>query len=82
MHFKRRVAHVEPGLRNFNMYSPFPEEYNPKTISSVATYHFAPIDRQNLLNESIHKSRIYVTGGTVIDAAKYLQISNKTKRTK
>jgi hypothetical protein len=51
-HKKLRIAHVEAGLRTFNMYSPFPEEFNRKTISSMATYHFAPTEnnRRNLLN--------------------------------
>ena len=40
-----RIAHVEAGLRTFNMYSPFPEEFNRKTISSIATFHFAPTQK-------------------------------------
>jgi UDP-N-acetylglucosamine 2-epimerase (non-hydrolysing) len=45
------------------MYSPFPEEFNRKTISSMATYHFAPTEnnRRNLLNEGMDNSRIFVT---------------------
>ena len=80
-HKKLRIAHVEAGLRTFNMYSPFPEEFNRKTISSMATYHFAPTEnnRRNLLNEGIDNTRIFVTGNTVIDSAKYLELSNKTK---
>lgn len=80
-HKKLRIAHVEAGLRTFNMYSPFPEEFNRKTISSIATYHFAPTEnnRRNLVNEGIDNSRIFVTGNTVIDSAKYLELSNKTK---
>jgi UDP-N-acetylglucosamine 2-epimerase (non-hydrolysing) len=52
------------------MYSPFPEEFNRKTISSMATYHFAPTEnnRRNLLNEGMDNSRIFVTGNTVIDS--------------
>ena len=50
-----RIAHVEAGLRTFNMYSPFPEEFNRKTISSIATYHFAPTEQNKkiLLREGI-----------------------------
>ena len=76
-----RIAHVEAGLRTFNMYSPFPEEFNRKTISSIATFHFAPTQKNKeiLLREGISKDHIFVTGNTVIDAVKYLQAHNKTK---
>jgi UDP-N-acetylglucosamine 2-epimerase (non-hydrolysing) len=46
-HKKLRIEHVEAGLRTFNMYSPFPEEFNRKTISSMATYHFAPTENNH-----------------------------------
>ena len=76
-----RIAHVEAGLRTFNMYSPFPEEFNRKTISSIATFHFAPTkkNKEILLKEGIPEDHIFVTGNTVIDAVKYLQSHNKTK---
>ena len=76
-----RIAHVEAGLRTFNMYSPFPEEFNRKTISSIATFHFAPTQKNKkiLLREGIPENHIFVTGNTVIDAVKYLQAHNKTK---
>ena len=63
------IAHVEAGLRSYDMYSPFPEEMNRKLISSLATYHFAPTEgnKQNLLKENI-KENVFVTGNTVIDA--------------
>ena len=64
------VGHVEAGLRTFDLYSPWPEEGNRKSIASLAKYHFAPTDsaKQNLLREGIDESQIFVTGNTVIDA--------------
>ena len=66
---KVSVAHVEAGLRTFQMYSPFPEEINRKMISQIATWHFAPTQRavDNLRNEGISKN-VFLTGNTVIDA--------------
>ncbi len=67
---KKKVAHVEAGLRSFNKYSPFPEEINRTLISHIGDYHFAPTQRakENLLKEGIPKDRIWVVGNTVIDA--------------
>ena len=64
------VGHVEAGLRTYDINSPFPEEFNRQITSKIATLHFAPtkIARQNLLNEKIPDSQIYVTGNSVIDA--------------
>ena len=64
------VGHVEAGLRTHNIYSPWPEEMNRQITGRIATYHFSPtpFSRENLLREGIDKSRILVTGNTVIDA--------------
>jgi len=64
------VGHVEAGLRTYNLKSPFPEEFNRQLTTRIAQLHFAPTQnaRQNLLNEQIADSKIYVTGNTVIDA--------------
>ena len=64
------VAHVEAGLRTHNLRSPFPEELNRKLTASIANLHFSPTQtaRQNLLDEGIEESNIFVTGNTVIDA--------------
>ena len=64
------VAHVEAGLRTYNIYSPWPEEMNRQITSRIATFHFAPtlLSKQNLLQEHITEDSIYVTGNTVIDA--------------
>jgi UDP-N-acetylglucosamine 2-epimerase (non-hydrolysing) len=64
------VGHVEAGLRTHDIYSPWPEEINRQITGRIATWHFAPtqLNRQNLLNEGIPESKIFVTGNTVIDA--------------
>ena len=64
------VAHIEAGLRTGNLYSPWPEEANRKLTGAIAKYHFAPtaLSRQNLMDEAIKPSQVFVTGNTVIDA--------------
>jgi UDP-N-acetylglucosamine 2-epimerase (non-hydrolysing) len=63
------IAHVEAGLRTRNLEAPFPEEFNRQTIARIATWNFAPTEasRDNLINEAIERSSIYVTGNTVVD---------------
>ena len=41
------VAHVEAGLRSFNIKLPFPEEANRKLTSQISKYHFAPKKNKN-----------------------------------
>lgn len=64
------VGHVEAGLRTYNMYSPYPEEYNRQAVSLLAKWHFAPTKwaKHNLEQEGKNPAQIYVTGNTVIDA--------------
>lgn len=66
------VGHVEAGLRTYNIYSPYPEEFNRQAVGIVSQYNFAPteLSRQNLLREGKAESTIYVTGNTAIDALK------------
>lgn len=66
------VGHVEAGLRTYNIYSPYPEEFNRQAVGIIAQYHFAPtvLSRQNLINEGKNAETIYVTGNTAIDALK------------
>lgn len=66
------VGHVEAGLRTYNIYSPYPEEFNRQATGIIAAYHFAPteLSRRNLLNEGKKAESIYVTGNTAIDALK------------
>ncbi len=64
------VGHVEAGLRTYNIYSPYPEEFNRQAVGIVAKYHFAPteLSKDNLLREGKKEDTIYVTGNTAIDA--------------
>ena len=64
------VAHVEAGLRTDDKYQPFPEEMYRRMVSVLADLHFAPTAaaRANLEREGVARSRIAVTGNTVIDA--------------
>lgn len=66
------VGHVEAGLRTYNIYSPYPEEFNRQAVSIISQYNFAPTEfsKQNLLKEGKKAETIYVTGNTAIDALK------------
>jgi UDP-N-acetylglucosamine 2-epimerase (non-hydrolysing) len=67
---RRKVGHVEAGLRSFDKLQPFPEEINRVLASARADYHFAPTARarDNLMREGVSGSSVLVTGNTVIDA--------------
>ena len=66
------VGHVEAGLRTYNIYSPYPEEFNRQAVGIISQYNFAPteLSRQNLLKEGKRAESIYITGNTAIDALK------------
>ncbi len=66
------VGHVEAGLRTYDIYSPYPEEFNRQAVGIVAKYNFSPTERskENLLKEGKCPDSIYVTGNTAIDALK------------
>lgn len=67
------VGHVEAGLRTYNIYSPYPEEFNRGAVGIVSQYNFAPtpLSRSNLLREGKCADKIFVTGNTVIDAMQH-----------
>ena len=64
------VAHVEAGLRTYDLDAPWPEEMNRRFISIIAKFHFAPteLSKKNLLLEGVEPSSISITGNTVIDS--------------
>ena len=64
------VGHVEAGLRTYDAFSPYPEEFNRQATGIVTRYHFSPtpLSRENLIREGKKPETVYVTGNTVIDA--------------
>ena len=66
------VGHVEAGLRTYDIFSPYPEEFNRQAVSIISQYNFAPtqMSRDNLLRAGYKEDSIYVTGNTAIDALK------------
>lgn len=67
------VGHVEAGLRTYDLYAPYPEEFNRQAVGIIARYHFAPTEKakKNLLSEGKAPKTIFVTGNTAIDALKF-----------
>lgn len=66
------IGHVEAGLRTYDLYSPYPEEFNRQVVDIASELYFAPTEcaKRNLLQEGKKESSIYVTGNTAIDALK------------
>ena len=66
------IGHVEAGLRTYNIYSPYPEEFNRQAVSIISQFNFAPteLSKQNLLQEGKKEESIFITGNTAIDALK------------
>ena len=74
------VGHVEAGLRTYNIYSPYPEEFNRQAVSIISKYNFAPTEfaAEHLVKEGKEKDSIYITGNTVIDAMKHTVTNDYT----
>lgn len=62
------VAHIESGLRSFDM--EMPEEINRIQTDKISTYLFTtePSAKQNLLNENIDSNKIIPVGNIMIDS--------------
>ncbi len=67
------LAHIEAGLRTYNIRSPYPEESNRQIVGMLADYHFAPTEtsKNNLLKEGKNPDKIHVVGNSAIDMLKY-----------
>lgn len=76
------VAHVEAGLRTYNLNRPFPEEGLRQMLSRITRFHFAPTvgAQASLLAEGIPDTCISVTGNTVIDAQLWVCQAKGVKR--
>lgn len=67
------IGHVEAGLRTYNIYSPYPEEFNRQAVGIVSKFNFAPtkLAADNLIKEGKDPKSIFITGNTVIDAMQH-----------
>ncbi len=67
------VAHVEAGLRTYNLERPFPEEGLRQMIGRLTRFHFAPTTRAHaaLVSEGIPAKDIWITGNTAVDAQQW-----------
>ncbi len=80
---KIKIGHVEAGLRTHNLDYPYPEEFNRKSIATIADINFTPtnIATKNLLNENVIKKKIIQTGNTIVDTLEFsIGILNRNKK--
>jgi UDP-N-acetylglucosamine 2-epimerase (non-hydrolysing) len=64
------VAHVEAGLRTYDLMRPFPEEANRRQLDAISTLLFPPTQtaKKQLLAENLPENAMFVTGNTAIDS--------------
>ncbi len=69
------VAHVEAGLRSFDLAQPFPEEANRRLTDVITDLDLPPTDlaKRNLLAEGKSGERMVVTGNTAVDAVRHMR---------
>ncbi len=69
-----KIAHIEAGLRTYDIQNPYPEEVNRRVVSILADINFAPtkISADNLLKEGVPKNKIHIVGNTVVDALQFI----------
>jgi len=68
------LAHVEAGLRSFDLGQPFPEEANRRLTDVVTDLDLPPtaLAKRNLLAEGKTEDRMVVTGNTAVDAVRLM----------
>ena len=69
--FGIKTAHVEAGLRSFDM--TMPEEINRKVTDSICDYLFTTEESacENLRNEGVKEDKIFFVGNVMIDTLSY-----------
>ena len=78
-HRKVPVAHLEAGLRTFDKYNPYPEEFNRCAISALAEIHLCPTSTaaENLKAEG--RKNIHIVGNTVLDNLSHIKTTDTNK---
>ena len=79
-HRKIKVIHLEAGLRTYDKYHPYPEEFNRQAISRIADVHLCPtkLCASHLIDEKT-QGRIEIVGNTVLDNLKEIVPQNSNK---
>tara|TARA_Y100000389_G_scaffold140429_1_gene138258 strand:- start:8288 stop:9421 length:1134 start_codon:yes stop_codon:yes gene_type:complete len=80
---KIKIGHIEAGLRTHNLEYPYPEEFNRKSIATIADINFTPtnIATKNLLSENVVKKKIIQTGNTIVDTLEFsIEILKRNKK--
>ena len=55
------VGHVEAGLRTYNIYSPYQEEFNRQAVGIISQYNLAPTDYQKtIFCEKVKIRRVFM----------------------
>lgn len=75
-----RVAHLESGLRSFNLWHPFPEEIIRILTMRISDYLFAPNEwsYENLVKMKLKGTLVLVEGNTNIDVLRSVDHANVT----
>jgi len=65
---KKKIIHVEAGLRTYDLEKPFPVEAYRQMISRITSIHFTPHEDSSkiLMNEKV-SGKIYTVGNTILD---------------
>lgn len=71
---KKRIIHLEAGLRSHDLKQPYPEEGYRQMISRIADINFAPtkLSAQNLKDENV-LGTTYIVGNSVLDNLVHLK---------
>jgi UDP-N-acetylglucosamine 2-epimerase (non-hydrolysing) len=71
---KIKVAHVEAGLRTFNLSAPFPEEMNRQAIRMFSSFNLTPTlnSKKNLMDEGVDSDKLFYVGNTIVDSLKWM----------
>lgn len=81
-HNRIPIAHVEAGLRTYDLDGPFPEEGLRQMIARLARFHFVPTERARraLTAEGIADGNIFLTGNTAVDAQLWSRAHKDVRR--
>lgn len=71
---RKKLVHIEAGLRTYDQNEPYPEEAIRYTIDHISDVLFAPtdFDAADLYDEGIDDDKIFTVGNTIVDSIYYI----------